>query len=246
MRGTNANEFSHPSLAANGRSRILGARRADVVQSLHVHEWNINQGQRRLGHTNYFTLDTKKLELINAWEERVVGLAGRPLDAAPWTPSYPDILPWTKNACDEQFGVACARIFDHSSGANFNFNPLALRDDVEFDENEEDYLRRTSLPLWRRYYRSDGGSGGGQWTLEALPEGRMPMRIIARGDGRCLMRAFGFGLVKHGLIELPPGVELLQGTNAEQAKEIIDKSGLKVRSAIQLQEAADLVKELVG
>ena len=82
MRGTNANEFSHPSLAANGRSRILGARRADVVQSLHVHEWNINQGQRRLGHTNYFTLDTKKLELINAMEEGVMALAGRPVDAA--------------------------------------------------------------------------------------------------------------------------------------------------------------------
>lgn len=215
MRGTNANEFSHPSLAANGRSRILGARRADVVQSLHVHEWNINQGQRRLGHTNYHTVDTKKLELINAMEEGVMVLAGRPVDAASWTPSYPDLLPWKENRWDEQFGVACARIFDHSSGANFNFNPLALRDDVEIDENEEDYLRRTSLPLWRRYYRSDGGSGGGQWALEALAEGRMPMRTIARGDGRCLMRAFGFGLVKHGLIELPPGVELLQGTNAE-------------------------------
>jgi succinyl-CoA synthetase beta subunit len=43
-----------------------------------------------------------------------------------------------------------------------------------------------------------------------------------------------------------PIIVRLQGTNAEQAKEIIDKSGLKVRSAIQLQEAADLVKELVG
>jgi succinyl-CoA synthetase beta subunit len=38
----------------------------------------------------------------------------------------------------------------------------------------------------------------------------------------------------------------LQGTNAEAAKEIIDNSGLKVQSAILLQEAADLVKEVLA
>lgn len=38
----------------------------------------------------------------------------------------------------------------------------------------------------------------------------------------------------------------LQGTNAEEAKTIIDKSGLKVYSAIQLQEAADLVKKVLS
>jgi succinyl-CoA synthetase beta subunit len=43
-----------------------------------------------------------------------------------------------------------------------------------------------------------------------------------------------------------PIIVRLQGTNAEQAKEIIDKSGLKVRSAIQLHEAAELVKEVLG
>ena len=37
----------------------------------------------------------------------------------------------------------------------------------------------------------------------------------------------------------------LQGTNAEIAKEIIDKSGLAVHSAIQFQEAADKVKEVL-
>ncbi|MDX5325390.1 MAG: ADP-forming succinate--CoA ligase subunit beta [Bacteroidota bacterium] len=42
-----------------------------------------------------------------------------------------------------------------------------------------------------------------------------------------------------------PIIVRLQGTNAEEAKEIIDKSGLKVYSAIQLKEAADLVQELV-
>ncbi len=42
-----------------------------------------------------------------------------------------------------------------------------------------------------------------------------------------------------------PVVVRLQGTNAEEGKKLIDESGLKVKSAITLQEAADAVKELV-
>ncbi len=42
-----------------------------------------------------------------------------------------------------------------------------------------------------------------------------------------------------------PIIVRLQGTNAEQAKQLIDQSGLKVYSAIELQEAADLVKKLL-
>ena len=48
-----------------------------------------------------------------------------------------------------------------------------------------------------------------------------------------------------GDIEVPIIVRL-QGTNADKAKEIIDHSGLKVRSAIQLKEAADLVAEVLA
>jgi len=43
-----------------------------------------------------------------------------------------------------------------------------------------------------------------------------------------------------------PIIVRLQGTNAEEGKELIDKSGLKVLSAIQLGEAAKLVSEVVG
>jgi succinyl-CoA synthetase beta subunit len=43
-----------------------------------------------------------------------------------------------------------------------------------------------------------------------------------------------------------PIIVRLQGTNAEEGKKIIDESGLKVQSAILLQEAADAVKEVVG
>lgn len=47
-----------------------------------------------------------------------------------------------------------------------------------------------------------------------------------------------------GYINVPIIVRL-QGTNAVEAKKIIDSSGLKVHSAIELQEAADLVKQMV-
>jgi succinyl-CoA synthetase beta subunit len=43
-----------------------------------------------------------------------------------------------------------------------------------------------------------------------------------------------------------PIIVRLQGTNAEIAKTIIDESGLEVHSAIQLQEAADLVKKVIA
>ncbi len=43
-----------------------------------------------------------------------------------------------------------------------------------------------------------------------------------------------------------PIIVRLQGTNAEEAKEIIDQSGLEVHSAIVLQEAADLVTKVLS
>jgi len=42
-----------------------------------------------------------------------------------------------------------------------------------------------------------------------------------------------------------PIIVRLQGTNAEEGKELIDKSGLKVHSAIQLEEAAKLVNTVL-
>jgi succinyl-CoA synthetase beta subunit len=48
-----------------------------------------------------------------------------------------------------------------------------------------------------------------------------------------------------GNIDIPIIVRL-QGTNATEAKRLIDESGLKVQSAIQLSEAADLVKKAVA
>lgn len=43
-----------------------------------------------------------------------------------------------------------------------------------------------------------------------------------------------------------PIIVRLQGTNAEEAKRLIDASGLNVHSAVLLQEAADLVKQVVA
>jgi succinyl-CoA synthetase beta subunit len=50
---------------------------------------------------------------------------------------------------------------------------------------------------------------------------------------------------KMGNINIPIIVRL-QGTNAVEAKKLIDESGLKVESAIELSEAADLVKKAVA
>lgn len=50
---------------------------------------------------------------------------------------------------------------------------------------------------------------------------------------------------KLGNIHIPIIVRL-QGTNAEEAKKLIDESGLKVESAILLSEAAELVKKAVA
>ena len=50
---------------------------------------------------------------------------------------------------------------------------------------------------------------------------------------------------KMGNINIPIIVRL-QGTNAVEAKKLIDESGLKVESAIELSEAAELVKQAVA
>src|SRR6188768_2136896 len=52
--------------------------------------------------------------------------------------------------------------------------------------------------------------------------------------------------VKAILINIFGGIVRCQGTNAEEAKKLIDESGLKVQSAILLSEAADLVKKAVA
>jgi len=43
-----------------------------------------------------------------------------------------------------------------------------------------------------------------------------------------------------------PIIIRLQGTNADLAKKIIDESGLSVRSAIELKEAAEIVSEVLA
>jgi succinyl-CoA synthetase beta subunit len=43
-----------------------------------------------------------------------------------------------------------------------------------------------------------------------------------------------------------PIIVRLQGTNAEEAKVLIDNSGLKVSSAITLEEAAESVRKAVN
>jgi succinyl-CoA synthetase beta subunit len=98
-----------------------------------------------------------------------------------------------------------------------------------------------------------GGSANAK-TVEA------GFRIILKEPGvkAILINIFG-GIVRcdrvaEGVIEAYkaigsihiPVIVRLQGTNAEVAKELIDKSGLKVLSAVTLQEAAEKVHSVFG
>ncbi|MFC2111307.1 ADP-forming succinate--CoA ligase subunit beta [Bacteroidota bacterium] len=98
-----------------------------------------------------------------------------------------------------------------------------------------------------------GGSADAKRVEEAF-------RIILKDTNvkAILVNIFG-GIVRcdrvaHGIVDAYnnigeidiPIIVRLQGTNAKEAKDIIDKSGLKVFSAIKLQEAADLVSEVLS
>jgi len=100
----------------------------------------------------------------------------------------------------------------------------------------------------------DVGGGANAQTVEA------GFRIIMKDPNvkAILINIFG-GIVRcdrvaNGVIEAYnklgniniPIIVRLQGTNAEEAKKIIDESGLTVQSAILLSEAADLVKKAVA
>jgi succinyl-CoA synthetase beta subunit len=70
---------------------------------------------------------------------------------------------------------------------------------------------------------------------------------IFGGIVRCDRVAQGVVDAYKNIGEIPvPIIVRLQGTNATEAKKLIDESGLKVRSAIALKEAADLVSEVLG
>ena len=100
----------------------------------------------------------------------------------------------------------------------------------------------------------DVGGGASATTVEA------GFRIILKDPSvkAILINIFG-GIVRcdrvaNGVVEAyksigeidVPIIVRLQGTNAEEAKKIIDESGLKVESAIVLQDAADKVKAVLA
>lgn len=70
---------------------------------------------------------------------------------------------------------------------------------------------------------------------------------IFGGIVRCDRVAQGIVDAYRNVGDIPvPIIVRLQGTNAEEAKKILDESGLKVHSVIALHEAAEKVRELVG
>jgi succinyl-CoA synthetase beta subunit len=78
------------------------------------------------------------------------------------------------------------------------------------------------------------------------PNVRAILINIFGGIVRCDRVAQGVVDAYHSVGDITvPVIVRLQGTNAEEGKQLIDASGLKVYSAITLQEAANLVKDLV-
>lgn len=100
----------------------------------------------------------------------------------------------------------------------------------------------------------DVGGGANPTTVEAGfriilkdPNVKAILINIFGGIVRCDRVANGVVEAYKSFGEIPvPIIVRLQGTNAEEAKKIIDESGLKVQSAIILQEAADKVKAVLS
>ncbi|MBM3436796.1 MAG: ADP-forming succinate--CoA ligase subunit beta [Bacteroidetes bacterium] len=98
-----------------------------------------------------------------------------------------------------------------------------------------------------------GGSADSKRVEEAFriilkdPNVKAILVNIFGGIVRCDLVATGVvdACKRIGEIHVPIIVRL-QGTNAEEGKRIIDESGLKVHSAIQLREAAEMVKEVLA
>ena len=99
----------------------------------------------------------------------------------------------------------------------------------------------------------DVGGGANATTVEAGlriilddPSVRAVLINVFGGIVRCDRVASGVveAYKNLGKINVPVIVRL-QGTNAEEGKQVIDESGLEVHSAITLQEAAQLVREVV-
>ncbi len=99
----------------------------------------------------------------------------------------------------------------------------------------------------------DVGGGANAQTVEAGfriilkdPAVKAILINIFGGIVRCDRVAGGVIEAYKSIGEIPvPVIVRLQGTNAVEAKKMIDESGLKVYSAITLQEAAETLKSLV-
>ena len=78
------------------------------------------------------------------------------------------------------------------------------------------------------------------------PNVRAILINIFGGIVRCDRVAHGIVDAYKNICQIPvPIIVRLQGTNAVEAKKIIDDSGLNVYSVVLLQEAADLVKKVL-
>jgi len=97
-----------------------------------------------------------------------------------------------------------------------------------------------------------GGAANAKRVEEALriilkdPQVKAILVNIFGGIVRCDRVAHGIVDACKGIGEIKiPLIVRLQGTNADEAKDIIDRSGLRVHSAVYLKEAAELVGHIL-
>ena len=127
------------------------------------------------------------------------------------------------------------------------------------DESEEDPTEVEAKAVELNYVQLDGNVGC-MVNGAGLAMATMAFRIILKDEKvkAILVNIFG-GIVRcdrvaQGIVDAynnigeirVPIIVRLQGTNATEAKALIEKSGLKVHSVVMLQEAADKVTEVLA
>ena len=166
-----------------------------------------------------------------------------------------EINPLFKTSDDKMIAVDCKMNVDDNALMRHP-DLLAMRDVTEEDPTE---VEAGEYNL--NFVKLDGnvgcmvnGAGLAMATMDMIKlSGGEPANFLdVGGSANAQTVEAGFRIimkdpnVKAILINIFGGIVRLQGTNAVEAKKLIDESGLKVQSAIQLSEAAALVKQAVA
>jgi hypothetical protein len=173
MRGTNANEFSHPHLHSSIAANLVGTAKAACNVSTHVHQWNVKQGIRRLGEPNLHTFDLRLLCTIN-------GVAARSTEAVP----YPTVTLPQGSGLGEQLCFASTSFLDKPVA-----EALQRIRQLQQGPSEEEGPRQASGP-WGEPLVWDGvekARGDGRCLTRAVMDGARRKGRLAVPEGMNLL-----------------------------------------------------------